>query len=239
MLFGLTGGVATQAVRTFGISVVFAILNMVMGYYYQAAEQIKRSFVINISRTLVMYIIFACVCGFVFPHEFWWFFALTEVSTFIIWGIYGLIKRNFLCLPESDKEHQLEIAIENNDMALGPVIEQVEEFCEKWEADMKQTYYVTLTIEEICSSIITNAFKDKSKYIQLNLIADETDEGNTFTLHLRDNASSFNPFDLESKKMSKDDFSGLDNIGILMVKEKAKSFFYRLYQGFNTLVIKV
>jgi membrane protein implicated in regulation of membrane protease activity len=31
----------------------------------------------------------------------------------------------------------------------------------------------------------------------------------------------------------------IDNIGILMVKKKAKEFFYRHYQGFNTLTVRV
>ena len=36
-----------------------------------------------------------------------------------------------------------------------------------------------------------------------------------------------------------DSTEGLDAIGILMVKQKAKQFFYRRYLGFNVLVITV
>ena len=30
-----------------------------------------------------------------------------------------------------------------------------------------------------------------------------------------------------------------DAIGILVIKEKSKDFFYRRYQGFNTMVIRI
>ena len=59
------------------------------------------------------------------------------------------------------------------------------------------------------------------------------------TLHLRDNAKAFNPFDMDTEGISLEDGSGLDALGIKMIKNKAKEFFYRRYAGFNTLVIRV
>ena len=105
-----------------------------------------------------------------------------------------------------------------------------------------QSYYVTLTVEEICSAIIANAFGKQNRlneqnYIQLTLVAQENGD---FELHLRDNAKSFNPFDMVTKRiLDANNTEGLDAIGILMVKKKAKQFFYRRYLGFNVLVITV
>lgn len=107
---------------------------------------------------------------------------------------------------------------------------------------MKQSYYVTLTVEEICSAIIANAFGKQNRigeenYIQLTLVANPNGD---FELHLRDNATFFNPFDMVTKRiLDADSTEGLDAIGILMVKQKAKQFFYRRYLGFNVLVITV
>ena len=59
------------------------------------------------------------------------------------------------------------------------------------------------------------------------------------TLHLRDNAKEFNPFDLDTDRISLENGTGLDAIGVKMIKSKAKEFFYRRYAGFNTLVVRV
>ena len=91
-----------------------------------------------------------------------------------------------------------------------------------------QSYYVTLTVEEICSAIIANAFGKQNRlneqnYIQLTLVARENGD---FELHLRDNAKSFNPIDMVTKRiLDANNTEGLDAIGILMVKKKGKAVF--------------
>ena len=64
-------------------------------------------------------------------------------------------------------------------------------------------------------------------------------EDETFELHIRDNAVSFNPFELNTNKADKDMDFDMDAMGMLVIKESAKSFYYRRYQGFNTLVVKI
>ena len=54
-----------------------------------------------------------------------------------------------------------------------------------------------------------------------------------FTLHLRDNSFEFNPFAPQAGL----DGEGPNALGMAIVKKKAKEFFYRRYQGFNTLVV--
>ena len=73
-------------------------------------------------------------------------------------------------------------------------------------------------------------------YIQFTIVPHED---GTVTLHLRDNARAFNPFDLDTEDISLHDGSGLDALGVKLIKNKAKEFFYRRYAGFNTLVIRV
>ena len=65
-------------------------------------------------------------------------------------------------------------------------------------------------------------------------------ENGDFELHLRDNARSFNPFSMYTRRFRRTDAEkDTDTLGILIVKEKAKHFFYRRYLGFNVLVITV
>ena len=86
-------------------------------------------------------------------------------------------------------------------------------------------------------AIISKAFAfQEDGYIQITLIACE-DGG--FQLHVRDNAAGFDPFSLETGKIGEGENFDMDAIGMLMVKKQAKSFFYRQYQGFNTLVVSM
>ena len=120
---------------------------------------------------------------------------------------------------------------------MGVILGQVENFCEKWGASQKQTYFVIMTVEEICLLIISKAFEDGHQgYIELTLVALEEPE---FELHIRDNARIFNPFDLETARVSQEGDYDMDAMGMLVIKQKAKQFFYRQYQGFNSLIVRI
>ena len=99
-----------------------------------------------------------------------------------------------------------------------------------------------MTIEEVCSAIINIGFKGAahdSGLIQLTLVYKGDKE---FSMHIRDNAITFNPFELDKKKLlDVDADSGADfnALGMDVIKKKAKSFYYRRYQGFNTMVVKI
>ena len=58
-------------------------------------------------------------------------------------------------------------------------------------------------------------------------------------MHIRDNAVSFNPFSLYTSRLGGDEKVNPDALGILVIREKAEEFFYRRYQGFNTLVVRI
>ncbi len=62
-----------------------------------------------------------------------------------------------------------------------------------------------------------------------------------FELHIRDNAPVFDPFSLRMSRINEaeDQDSAMESMGVLMVKKKAKDFYYRHYQGFNTLTVRI
>ena len=117
------------------------------------------------------------------------------------------------------------------------VCRELETFCEVWGADMKQQMFSTMTVEELGMAILKHGFQGRTDgYLQLTAIMDE---GGVLELHLRDDATTFNPFALDTSRASRDEAFDMDGMGVLVIKKRAKEFFYRRYQGFNTLIIKI
>ena len=73
-------------------------------------------------------------------------------------------------------------------------------------------------------------------FIQIVLVALED---GSFTLHIRDNAETFNPLAMELDGDIMDENANLEALGIAAIRKKASSFSYRHYQGFNTVIIQM
>ena len=126
--------------------------------------------------------------------------------------------------------------LDSRNADLGAVEQEVSTYLEQMDANPTQTYFATIAVEEVCGVIMSHAFSNNDGYIQLTIVPHED---GTVTLHVRDNAREFNPFELNTDAISLEEGTGLDIIGIKMIKSKAKEFFYRRYAGFNTLVVRV
>jgi len=111
---------------------------------------------------------------------------------------------------------------------------EIEEFCERREIAPKRCYSITLAVEEICQTIVKNGMKDG--LIRITVL-DGTD--GDVLLILRYNDDYFNPFSLQTEKASREGAFDMDAMGILMIRKQAKDFFYRRYQGLNSLVVKL
>lgn len=244
--FGITDAASVQAaagsLRIYLLSVIFAGWNLIYSGYAQASGHEKWCYFMTFLRNfaVLMPCMLACTL-FGTLTQFWWMYPLTELLSLALWLLMLRRKHDyFLDVTDDDRILRMGLSADRADVSV--LMEKTERFCEQWEAGMKQTYYVTLVIEEICTAIQQNA-KTKSEqssdriYIQITLIAKRD---GSFELHLRDNARIYNPMDMITKEiLSADSDDGLDAIGILMVKKKAKQFFYRRYLGFNVLVITV
>lgn len=243
-LFGLDSNLINEigiyALRMYGTSTIIAGFSIMMGAYYQSVEKESLVFLINFMRTFAVYISIALILGFTANVvHFWWLFLLTELVSLLIWVTYAKVSQKRKLEINLDESRILHKTIVNKTDDLGALIGEVEEFCEKFSASMTQQYYVNLTVEEICQAIALNGFVGKpDEYIEITLIAEED---SSFRLHIRDSATTFNPFDMKTQRVenTESDDDKMDSIGILMVKSKAKEFFYRRYQGFNTLMVRV
>lgn len=75
-----------------------------------------------------------------------------------------------------------------------------------------------------------------SAALQITLIA--LPEGE-FELHFRDNTKLFNPFSMHSARAGEQSGFDMDALGVTVIKQQAKDYFYRNYQGFNSLVVRI
>lgn len=226
------------AIVVYCIGAVFAGINTIACGFYQSTGREKLAFFLTMLRTAVFLIAFTLVLGSIGIHAFWWTFPATELLSLLV---TLAAKRNAFfksSAAEVCEERILSFFLDGGAENHAIPNEQIEEFCRKWGADARQTYYVMMTAEEICTAIIENVFsQEENMYLQITLIACESGD---MELHIRDNATCFNPFDLKTEKVSIGDCDEeLRTLGILMVKKKAKKWFYRRYQGLNTLIVTV
>lgn len=223
------------AVRIYALCVLPAGVNMVMTYYYQALGREFNSYLIFTLRSLLFFLAFSFLFGLVDPTLFWWTYPCTEAATLLVLSIYNKIKGTWVYLDEDDSR-VYSAFLYSGTAKLGQVEQEVNQYMDGLDASPTQSYFATIAVEEICGVIMNNAFSQKDGYIQLTIVPNED---GSVSLHLRDNAREFNPFGMDTKSISLENGTGLDAIGVKVIKSKAKEFFYRRYAGFNTLVVRV
>ena len=242
-LFGISGGdtmiMGTAAVQIYCIGGIAAGFSMIMSGYYQAVDMERITYMITLCRGTVFLLLYTLIFGTVNAKLFWFLFPATEFSTIVVYIIAKMSGKIGDARKHIPEERIESIMLDKNANNLAAVIENIEHFCEKFEASVKQSYYVTMVVEEICSAIMENAFTDKEKNMYILITVVSEPEGD-FRLCIRDNALAFNPFDMHPKRIElDDDDDALGALGMMMVKSKAKGFYYRRYQNYNTLAIRV
>lgn len=239
MIFGLQTaeamGLGMYALRVLALGSIAAGLCILTENFCQAQEDEKGAFAIASLRGAVILIPCALIFSMAGLKAFWWMYPAAEGLTLAVYWIW----KKWMGKPKpafaADRVYSCTILGQNDNIR--PMTSGIERFLEKWEAKPDQQYFVVMAAEEICLVIMEKGFeKGQTGYIQVTLVALENGD---FELHIRDDAVKFNPFALKTARASLGDDWDPDAIGILVVKEKAKDFFYRRYQGFNTMVIRI
>ena len=232
-LFGLENTAIDSgafAVRVFCLSVIPAGLNIIWSACFQATKREKLVFLINQLRTFACFLAFSLILSQFELKWFWFTFLGAELLTLAIWGPIAYFRKQAV----SNKIFTYLLDVNSSD--LSDILSKAEEFCEMNEVNMKQSYTIVMCIEEVCQAIIENAFNRKGdEYIMLSICIENS---GSVVLHFRDNAASFNPFAMRMGQNYEDE-EHLASLGIQMVKNKSKQFFYRHYSGFNTLTVEV
>lgn len=237
----------SYALRVFCFCMIFAGMNLIISNYFTSRNIFFPSFLISTLRGLVIIIPVTLICIALGKMTFWFIYPINEIATFGILLFYLRFVYKKSNRGKRERASRItesriyKVTLTNDITKVSDVVEEIAAFCEKWEADMKQLYYVQMTVEEVCSAIIQNGFTardDDSGLIDITLVAMEDKD---FSLHIRDNATSFNPFDMNKKALKDIGDSGSDfnALGMDVIKTKAKDFYYRRYQGFNTMVVMI
>ncbi len=242
-LFGVAGTAAEPlahtALRIFVLGAFFAGINILLCNYFQSYEKEKLSFLIETLRGALFLLPMTILCASFGLEKFWWLFPGTEISSLAVTLliIAVLRRRGYGARDGTAEERVFRRTILSTNTDIGAASADLEAFCEKWGATARQQYAVMMTAEELGLAILRHGFRGREDgYIQITVIAQED---GTFELHLRDDAVSFDPFSLDTARASSGEDVDMDSIGMLMIKKRAKEFFYRRYQGFNSLIVKL
>lgn len=239
LLFGIAGSsselLAMRALRMYGAAALFAGISILLCSYHQACENEKPAFVLETLRGIVCLLPAMFLCYGLGLDNFWLMFLVTEVGALVLYRVFNVAGR---CpIQELPPERIFQRTIFSNGEDVMDVCRDLEAFCDTWEVDMKRQLLMTMTVEEIGMAILSHGFQGRTDgYIQITAIVEENGQ---LALHLRDDATTFNPFDMQTKRAGVDQEFDMDSMGVLVIKERAKEFFYRRYQGFNTLIIKL
>ena len=131
--------------------------------------------------------------------------------------------------------------IPTNSEAVNCVMEQVEEYCMDKDISLKKQFYINLSIEELILNVMGLAEEDRKKkknpreYYADIRISPRTD--GTIYLRIRDNLTEWTPLALDTSDMEQvvemDENSGINELGIGIIKKIAKDYSYKRTIGFN------
>lgn len=231
-LFGLSNEAehaGALALWIYCASILPALWNQIAIYYRQTTQRERSALVIQTLRLFVCLLVPMLVLAPFGLNAFWWVFPLAEWSTlcYVLFSVWrqkiSEKKDDLLAAPVNCFSTYIQDAT-----LLGNTVEQLQRECETWNCTSQQGYYATLVVEEVCAAILEDAKNNHRDDVLIKLTVLIDQDG--FVVHLRDNSYKFNPFSAEEEDAP-------NALGMMIVRKKAKQFFYRRYQGFNTLVI--
>lgn len=236
-LFGLSGSSAEVfgilALRIYALGAFFGGISILLICYYQSREQDKEAFILTTLRGAIILIPCTIIFGTLGINLFWLLFPITEGLSLLVFLIYRKLFGQYTNFDESRIFNSIFI---NESENVSRITSEIEAFCENRESDFKKTYLVTMAVEEVCLAIKAKGSTNSAGDVCVTVIS--LFDG-SFELHFRYDADKFNPFLLHTKKISEDEDYDMDAMGIYVIKQKSKYFFYRHYQGFDSLVIKI
>lgn len=234
-VFGLSGSLlptASYAIRVYCAGFACIAVNLAMSRYCQSVEAAQSAFVGVLLRSFLAAVPSVLLFS-AFALEWIWFaFPAAEIVSLILFLLYCRAAEK-KCVP-FDENRIYRATLSGKNAELSSLLDGCEAFCEHWDAAPKQTYAVTLVIEEVVASIVRNVLgRTPDGKIRITLLA--LPDGD-FALHVLDNATAFDP--LAHRENNKTDFD-IDEVGVTLIKKMAKSYLYRQCTGFNSLTVQI
>lgn len=244
-IFGLSeemAGMGALALRLYCVGAVGAGTSILLSSYWQSIGKERQTMVLTFLRSFAVYLAFAVPLAMGPLAYFWLVYPATEGVSLAAVAVWQTVmnRRRRLQIVDLDETPIFHRMLQQDNQELSGLLEECEEFCAQQGAKMQQTFFVTMAVEEMSQAIFAHAQESGRSgiYIQITLFQSEP---GIFDLHIRDNAMAFDPFSLHTNKISEADSEeiAMDSMGVLMVKKKAKEFYYRHFQGFNTLLVRI
>ena len=244
-LFGLSEemvGMGTLALRMYCIAGVGVGASMQLSAYWQSVGKEHQTMVLTFLRSFAVYLAFAVPLAMGPLPYFWLVYPATEYLSLAMVGVWQMAANGkkgvqLSALDETPIFHHI---LQQDTRELAGLLEECEEFCGQQGANMQQTFFVTMALEEMSQAIFTHAQESARSDVYIEFTLFQSEPG-IFDLHIRDNAMAFDPFSMRTNRITEADNeeTAMDSMGVLMVKKKAKEFYYRHFQGFNTLLVRI
>lgn len=237
--FGLTDpaalATASLALRIFSVSVLFTGINTVVTAFWQAIGRARLACVMSVTRNFVLML----ALGFALISQY----QIIGLSATYVWGeilclagvlLVRLSKSSGAYVAKKYRpvsriyEKYYPIQTES----ITQVSADLEGLCEDWEVPPKQAFFINLTVEELILNILKFGLKDADQqhYLAIKLL----ENGGEYIIRIRDNVSTYNPFDPDS-----DAGDAIDAAVIKMITEKTKYCDYQRKLIFNYLYLIV
>ena len=221
-----------DALRLYGLSIPLAGAGILLTNYHEAKQDFGGTMFRSVVRGLTP-IVLAVLFTFLAPRRFWLLYLISRTVSLILFGVwYRFVKEK-----QFDPGRVFCTTLYSTSNEISRATGEIEAFAGRWDASPGQRYMTMMAMEEICVATMNNGFMGKEDgFIQIVLVALED---GSFTLHIRDNAETFNPLAMELGGNIMDENANLEALGIAAIRKKASSFSYRHYQGFNTVIIQM
>ena len=224
---GLDESVANDGayvLRLVAISYIFACINCILATFYQTIGKERASFFITIMRDFVILLGFATVAFFYNRNAFWYVYLAAESISLAIILIFIFVQKVFMHKSIVDFHEKTVFSESFNGSCekISDTCERMQEFMESHNIGMKQAMMITLSVDETCRIIAAQSGDLK---LQITLVL----EDDICVVHVRDNASKFNPMEIDGDSD--------EALGLKIVRKKAKEYYYRQFVGFNMLTL--
>ena len=227
-VFGVTESnlsIGSYAMQMYMLSIIIACASSIISAYLQNTGLEKYSYIIMGLRGLFVLL----PCGILLSmggyRLFWLCYPITEAFVLLVTGVFYLFVKlsGKSLLKDFSGCHVFSETFSGTCEQISDTCERIQQFIENDGASPRKAYFVSLAVDETCRLIAENGNR---LLLQLTLV----NEHGEYTLHIRDNAKQdFNPFDIDEN-----DDKGL---GLKIIKNQAKHFYYRRFVGYNTLTV--
>lgn len=231
-LFGSDAN-CTQAAVCLAVSIVFATINNVFSYYYNATGNVWLANTSFLFRVCIFAVGFCWLFGEL-GITVWLFLPACELATMMLCLSAGSFKAElqklnpFYLIDDSlDKSGRaLSVSVECSSAKISETSEKIQNFCEDNDMPPKTAMVISLAAEEIMM-IISEKSLQKNGNIDVRVFSCDG-EG---VLRIRSGGAKYNPLAAQDE--------GDEYMGIRMITGLAKTIDYQSALGVNTLTVTI